>query len=32
MVVVDHPRIGKMKTLGVPMKFSETPGKTAAPH
>ena len=33
VVEVDHPRIGKMKTLGVPMKFSETPGKvkTAAP-
>ena len=33
VVEVDHPRIGKMKTLGVPIKFSETPGevKTAAP-
>jgi crotonobetainyl-CoA:carnitine CoA-transferase CaiB-like acyl-CoA transferase len=26
VVEVDHPVIGRMKTLGVPVKFSETPG------
>ncbi|HLT20288.1 MAG TPA: CoA transferase, partial [Thermomicrobiales bacterium] len=26
VVEVDHPVIGRMKTLGVPIKFSETPG------
>jgi crotonobetainyl-CoA:carnitine CoA-transferase CaiB-like acyl-CoA transferase len=26
VVEVDHPVIGKMKTLGVPVKLSETPG------
>lgn len=26
VVEVDHPTIGKMKTLGVPVKLSETPG------
>jgi crotonobetainyl-CoA:carnitine CoA-transferase CaiB-like acyl-CoA transferase len=26
VVVVDHPTIGRMKTLGVPVKLSETPG------
>lgn len=30
---VDHPKIGKMKMIGIPTKFSETPGqiKTPAP-
>jgi crotonobetainyl-CoA:carnitine CoA-transferase CaiB-like acyl-CoA transferase len=33
VVEVDHPRLGRMKTLGVPVKLSETPGKVerAAP-
>jgi formyl-CoA transferase len=33
VVEVDHPVIGRMKTLGVPVKLSETPGevKRAAP-
>jgi crotonobetainyl-CoA:carnitine CoA-transferase CaiB-like acyl-CoA transferase len=33
VVEVDHASIGKMKTLGVPVKLSETPGKVtrAAP-
>ena len=26
VVEVDHPVIGRMKTLGVPIKLSETPG------
>ncbi|MCC6177157.1 MAG: CoA transferase [Chloroflexi bacterium] len=26
VVEVDHPRLGRMKTLGVPVKLSETPG------
>jgi crotonobetainyl-CoA:carnitine CoA-transferase CaiB-like acyl-CoA transferase len=33
VVEVDHPRAGRVKTLGTPIKFSETPGKVerAAP-
>jgi len=33
VVEVEHPTIGRMKTLGVPVKLSETPGKVvrAAP-
>jgi crotonobetainyl-CoA:carnitine CoA-transferase CaiB-like acyl-CoA transferase len=33
VVEVDHPVIGRMKTLGVPVKLSETPGSVtrAAP-
>lgn len=33
VVEVDHTRIGPMKTLGLPVKFSETPGRVhgAAP-
>ena len=33
VVEVDHPIVGKMKTLGVPVKLSETPGSVdrAAP-
>jgi crotonobetainyl-CoA:carnitine CoA-transferase CaiB-like acyl-CoA transferase len=33
VVEVDHPTIGRMKTLGVPVKLSETPGEVtrAAP-
>jgi crotonobetainyl-CoA:carnitine CoA-transferase CaiB-like acyl-CoA transferase len=26
---VDHPRAGRVKTLGTPIKFSETPGEVA---
>lgn len=28
---LDHPVAGKMKTIGLPVKFSRTPGKVAAP-
>lgn len=33
VVEVDHPRAGRMKTLGTPIKFSDTPGEVrrAAP-
>jgi crotonobetainyl-CoA:carnitine CoA-transferase CaiB-like acyl-CoA transferase len=31
VVEVDHPVIGKMKTLGVPVKLSETPGSVNIP-
>jgi crotonobetainyl-CoA:carnitine CoA-transferase CaiB-like acyl-CoA transferase len=33
VVEVDHPRAGRVKTLGTPIKFSETPGRVerAAP-
>jgi crotonobetainyl-CoA:carnitine CoA-transferase CaiB-like acyl-CoA transferase len=26
MVEVDHPRLGKMKQVDIPIKLSETPG------
>jgi crotonobetainyl-CoA:carnitine CoA-transferase CaiB-like acyl-CoA transferase len=26
---VDHPKAGRMKTLGLPIKFSDTPGGVA---
>jgi crotonobetainyl-CoA:carnitine CoA-transferase CaiB-like acyl-CoA transferase len=29
VVTVDHPKAGSVKTLGLPVKFSETPGKVA---
>ena len=29
VVEVDHAKIGKTKTLGLPVKFSKTPGKVA---
>jgi len=29
VVEVDHPVVGKMKTLGIPVKLSETPGKVS---
>ena len=28
---VDHPRAGRVKTLGMPIKFSDTPGQVARP-
>lgn len=28
---VEHPTIGKMKTIGIPTKFSETPGSIKSP-
>lgn len=28
---VDHPRAGPVQTIGLPVKFSETPGKVADP-
>jgi crotonobetainyl-CoA:carnitine CoA-transferase CaiB-like acyl-CoA transferase len=31
VVDVDHPRVGRMKTLGLPVKFSETPGRVHGP-
>jgi crotonobetainyl-CoA:carnitine CoA-transferase CaiB-like acyl-CoA transferase len=30
VVEVEHARIGKVKTMGLPVKFSETPGKVRA--
>ncbi len=30
VVDVDHPKAGRVKTIGLPIKFSETPGKVAA--
>lgn len=31
VVEVDHPRVGRMKTLGLPVKFSDTPGRVHGP-
>ncbi|MBP30881.1 CoA transferase [Methylobacterium sp.] len=31
VVEVEHPRVGRMKTLGLPVKFSETPGRVHGP-
>src|SRR5205814_8460865 len=31
VVEVEHPVIGRMKTLGVPVKLSETPGAVTRP-
>ncbi|MCJ2018177.1 CoA transferase [Methylobacterium sp. E-065] len=31
VVEVDHPRVGPMKTLGLPVKFSDTPGRVHGP-
>lgn len=31
VVDVDHPRAGRIKQTGVPMKLSETPGRIASP-
>jgi crotonobetainyl-CoA:carnitine CoA-transferase CaiB-like acyl-CoA transferase len=30
VVEVDHPTLGAVKTLGLPVKFSQTPGKVRA--
>jgi crotonobetainyl-CoA:carnitine CoA-transferase CaiB-like acyl-CoA transferase len=30
VVDVEHPKAGRVKTIGLPIKFSETPGKVAA--
>ena len=30
-VEVDHPRVGRMKTIGIPVKLSETPGSVRRP-
>ena len=30
-VEIEHPTIGKIKILGIPIKFSETPGKIRTP-
>ena len=30
VVEVDHDRLGPVKTLGLPVKFSETPGQVAS--
>jgi crotonobetainyl-CoA:carnitine CoA-transferase CaiB-like acyl-CoA transferase len=30
VVEVEHPRAGKIKLLGIPIKFSETPGEIRA--
>ena len=31
VVEVEHPKAGKMKTLGIPAKMSETPGRIRFP-
>src|SRR5690606_8349959 len=31
VVEVDHPTVGSLKMTGIPVKFSETPGRVAAP-
>ena len=31
MVEVDHPIAGRMKTIGAPVKFTETPAKVTMP-
>lgn len=31
VVAVDHPRAGRMETLGLPVKFSDTPGRVHGP-
>jgi crotonobetainyl-CoA:carnitine CoA-transferase CaiB-like acyl-CoA transferase len=31
VVEIDHPKAGRMRTLGVPIKFSETPGSIRRP-
>ena len=31
VVEVDHPRAGRMSTLGLPVKFSATPGRVHGP-
>jgi crotonobetainyl-CoA:carnitine CoA-transferase CaiB-like acyl-CoA transferase len=31
VVEVDHPIVGRMKTLGVPIKLSATPGAVTRP-
>ena len=30
-VDVEHPKVGSMKTIGVPVKLSETPGSIRRP-
>jgi crotonobetainyl-CoA:carnitine CoA-transferase CaiB-like acyl-CoA transferase len=31
LVEIEHPKIGKIKQIGIPMKFSETPGEIRKP-
>ncbi len=31
VVELDHPNVGKIKMLGLPLRFSETPGKVRSP-
>lgn len=31
VVEVEHPRVGRMRTLGLPVKFSDTPGRVHGP-
>ncbi|MFY9290744.1 MAG: CoA transferase, partial [Methylorubrum rhodinum] len=31
VVAVDHARAGRMETLGLPVKFSQTPGRVHGP-
>ena len=31
VVTVEHPRAGRMTTLGLPVKFSDTPGRVHGP-
>jgi formyl-CoA transferase/CoA:oxalate CoA-transferase len=31
LVEIEHPKVGKIKQIGIPMKFSETPGEIRTP-
>ena len=31
LVEIEHPKVGKIKQIGIPMKFSETPGEIKVP-
>lgn len=31
LVEIEHPKAGRIRQIGIPMKFSETPGKIKAP-
>jgi formyl-CoA transferase/CoA:oxalate CoA-transferase len=31
IIDIDHPTAGKIKTLGIPVKLSKTPGRVQSP-
>jgi crotonobetainyl-CoA:carnitine CoA-transferase CaiB-like acyl-CoA transferase len=31
IVEVEHPEVGRLKQIGIPIKLSETPGKIGSP-